>query len=110
MSLIRWSSEDLDQAVTTQKPVFVDLRADWCPQCGPQEQIVERIAPSYQDKMIFGSIDVGQHAEITDRYGIKGLPAFLLFKDGKHQETLAGFKSAPLLRSLLDRFLHDNKS
>ena len=105
MSLIRWSPEELDKNITSTKHVLVDLRADWCPQCGPQEQVVERVTPTYKDKIVFGSVDVGAYPEISERFGIKGLPALLLFRDGNLQDTLAGFKSAPLLKSLLDGFL-----
>ena len=105
MALERWTPEELRAAIETGEPVLVDLRADWCPQCGPQEAVLERVASLYQGRVRFGSLDVEAHPEIVDTYGVQGLPTMLLFRDGHLFEVLNGFKRAPLVRIALERLL-----
>lgn len=97
----RWTPSELEQAVAGGGPLLVDLRADWCLQCDPQERVLERVVPDYQDRVQVGSVDVGAHPELVDAHGVRTLPAFLLFVDGKHRATLSGFRRAPELRGLL---------
>lgn len=106
MSLPDWTSTDLDDVVASGAPVLADLRADWCVQCGPQEQVLERIAPEFEGTVYFGSVDVGAHHEVVDRYGIRGLPSLLIFAGGEQRDTLNGFKRAPLVRQALLRLLN----
>lgn len=101
MALADWSTEQLDEAVASHDTVLVDLRAPWCAQCGPQEQVIERLAPELAGRVVVGSVDVGEHVEVADRYGIQTLPALLVFRRGSLAGTLVGFKRAPLVRRAL---------
>jgi thioredoxin 1 len=105
MSVARWNPEELEGVVASGRPVLVDLRADWCRQCAPQEQVVERLLPSYEGEVAIGSVDVGDHPEVSERYEILGLPAFLLFNGGDHKETVNGFRRAPELRAVISKLL-----
>lgn len=105
MSATRWSPAEVQALVDSQKPVLVDLRADWCPQCGPQEQVVERLSDEYADRVHIGSLDVGIHTEYADEFSVQGLPAFLLFNQGVHQDTINGYQRAPQLRAAIRTLL-----
>ena len=105
MALERWSDEKLTEAIEAGSPLLIDLRADWCPQCGPQEGVLERIEPDFAEQVTFGSIDVEQYPTILETYGLRGLPALLLFNNGEHQETLSGFKRAPVVRQALKKLV-----
>ena len=105
MAILRWSDEELEAAIESGRPLLVDLQAEWCAQCRPQEKVLERLAPDFAGQVTIASVDVGQFPKVSDRFGIVGLPALLLFKDGKHWDTLCGFKRAPLIRQALSRLL-----
>lgn len=105
MTLPRWSAEEMNEAVASGDPVLVDLRADWCPQCGPQEQVLERLLPSMGEQVRFGSVDVGEHTSVVDDYGVRGLPTLLVFNQGRHHSSLQGFKRAPAVRQALEDVL-----
>lgn len=105
MPIAMWNEQDLSKAISSGQTLLVDLQADWCVQCGPQEQVLERVAPDYDGDVLIASVDVGEHPAIVDEYGISGLPALLLFKDGTHRETLCGFQRAPLLHIALKKLL-----
>ena len=101
MTLPRLTPAEMGGLVRTGLPVLIDLRADWCNQCGPQEQVLGRLAPEYEGRVSIGSVDVGVHPTIADEYEVKGLPAFLLFTNGTLTRTLSGFRRAPELRIAL---------
>jgi len=86
--------------------LLVDFRADWCLQCGPQETVLQRICGEYENRVHFASLDVGLYPEVCERYEVIGLPALLLFKNGRLQERLAGFKTAPLVRLALNKLIN----
>ncbi len=106
MALERWNDEELASAIERGSPLLVDLRADWCPQCGPQEGVIERVAPEFEGQVTFGSVDVGIHAAVLDTYEVKGLPTLLLFNNGAHQATINGFKRAPVIRLALKNLIN----
>lgn len=101
----RLTPTEMDGLVRGGGPVLIDLRADWCTQCGPQEQVLDRLAPEYAGQVAIGSIDLGTHPTLADDYDVKGLPAFLLFTNGMLTTTLSGFRRAPELRIALAELL-----
>lgn len=105
MVVPRWSPQDVQSLVAQGGPVLVDLRADWCIQCGPQEEVLARLLPEYAGRVTIGSVDVGTHPSFADEHGIKGLPAFLFFARGDHRLTVSGYRRAPELRENLSRLL-----
>lgn len=106
MALERWNDEELAKAIDQGNALLVDLRADWCPQCGPQEGVLERVAPEFEGQVTFGSVDVGLYPAVLDKYGVKGLPALLLFNNGEFKEPLCGFKRAPVIRLALKSLIN----
>lgn len=109
MSLNDWSEDELTTAIASGNALLVDLRADWCAQCGPQAQVLERIAPEFASAVTFSTVDVGRYPLVADRFGVSGLPALLLFNNGELQETLCGFKRAPLVRQAMARLIEEGE-
>ena len=106
MALQRWNDEELASAIEQGSALLVDLRADWCPQCGPQEGVLERVAPEFAGQVTFGSVDVGLYPTVLDMYGVKGLPTLLLFNNGEVKGTINGFKRAPIIRLALKNLMN----
>jgi thioredoxin 1 len=103
MSIMRWGPTDVAAAIADGGVVLVDLRSPSCPRCGPQEQVLERIAPSYHGHVTIASVDVVEHPELADDYGVQGVPTHLVFARGELKHTVAGFRRAPELTELLDK-------
>jgi thioredoxin 1 len=106
MALEQWNDEQLTSAIGKGGALLIDLQADWCPQCGPQEQILERVAPEFEGKVTFASMDVALYPSILDSYGVMGLPTLLLFNAGEYKESMNGFKRAPLVRMALEKLVN----
>ena len=71
-------------------PVLVDFWAPWCAPCRAIAPSVEALAETYTGKVKVGKLNVDDHPNIPQRYGIRGIPTLILFKDGQPVDQLVG--------------------
>jgi len=65
------------------KPVLVDFWAPWCGPCVRMSPILEELADSLKDKVVVAKLNVDENPKISRNYGIKGIPTFMIFKNGQ---------------------------
>ena len=80
------------EVLKSDKPVLVDFWAPWCGPCRMLAPILAEVAMEKGDKVKVGKVNVDENPELAAQYGISGIPAMLLFKDGKVAATSVGFK------------------
>lgn len=83
------------------QPVLLDFFADWCGPCRLQGPILEELKKRMGDKVEIKKIDVDQHMELANKYGIRVVPTLIIEKDGKVVRSLEGVTSAETLESML---------
>lgn len=87
------------------KAVLVDFWADWCGPCKMISPILEEIVEEYSEQLIIAKLNVDQNPSISPKFGIRGIPTLLLFKEGKVIATQVGALSKLQLKTFLDNHL-----
>jgi len=83
-------------------PVLVDYCAEWCGPCKVIAPVLEEIAAEYDGKMKVCKLDIDANGETPPKYGIRGIPTLMLFKNGNVEATKVGALSKSQLSAFLD--------
>lgn len=84
--------------------VFVDFYADWCGPCKAVAPVVERVAKEFAGRVKFAKLNADGNPATARRMRISGIPALLLFREGKVAMRTGGYQSDAELRSRLERY------
>ena len=89
----------------SDKPVLVDYWAEWCGPCKMIAPILDEVAGSYGTKLQVAKMNVDENREIPAKFGIRGIPTLMLFKNGELAATKVGAMSKAQLTAFLDQQL-----
>ncbi len=95
------ASFDAD-VLKADKPVLVDYWAEWCGPCKMIAPILDEIATEYGDRVKVCKIDIDSNQATPPKYGIRGIPTLMLFKNGAVEATKVGALSKSQLAAFLD--------
>ncbi|NJN53084.1 MAG: thioredoxin TrxA [Gammaproteobacteria bacterium] len=95
------ASFDTD-VLKADKPVLVDYWAEWCGPCKMIAPILDEIATEYGDRVKVCKIDIDSNQQTPPKYGIRGIPTLMLFKNGSVEATKVGALSKSQLAAFLD--------
>jgi len=83
------------------KPVIIDFFAEWCGPCRRQGPYLEELKKNLGDRIEIKKIDVDQHMDLANKYGIRVVPTLIIEKDDKVVRMLEGVTSAESLETML---------
>ena len=99
-----YASFDTD-VLKASKPVLVDYWAEWCGPCKMIAPILDEVSKDYDGKLRVAKMNVDQNRDVPAKYGIRGIPTLMLFKDGQLAATKVGALSKAQLTAFIDSHL-----
>ncbi len=93
------------EVLQSTAPVLVDYWAEWCGPCKMIAPILDEVATSYGSKLQIAKMNVDENRDIPAKFGIRGIPTLMLFKDGKLAATKVGALSKSQLTAFIDQQL-----
>ncbi|MFZ0486765.1 MAG: thioredoxin TrxA [Arenicellales bacterium] len=104
MSQIRHVTDDSfeQDVLSSDQPVLVDYWAEWCGPCKMIAPVLEEVAEEYGDKLQVVKLNIDENPSTPPKYGIRGIPTLMLFKNGNVEATKVGAVSKSQLTAFID--------
>ena len=104
VSIVKLSDDSFEEDVLkSSTPVLVDYWAEWCGPCKSIAPILEEISSEYEGKVTVAKLNIDDNAGTPPKYGIRGIPTLMLFKDGEVAATKVGALNKSQLTAFLDQ-------
>ena len=93
------------EVLQSQTPVLVDYWAEWCGPCKMIAPILDEVSKTYDGKLRVTKMNVDENRDVPAKYGIRGIPTLMLFKNGELAATKVGALSKAQLTAFIDSHL-----
>ena len=103
--LIILTDSNFQSEIAKHRLIVVDFWAPWCGPCRMVGPLVEELAAEYAGKVTFGKLNVDDNIMVPSRFGVRGIPTLIVFKDGKAVDTLVGAFSKSHIESKFKPYL-----
>ena len=104
MSIVHLSDASFEEDVINNSlPVLVDYWAEWCGPCKSIAPLLEEVATEYGDKVVIAKLNIDENPGVPPKYGIRGIPTLMLFKNGEVEATKVGSLNKSQLTAFLDQ-------
>ncbi len=89
--------------LSSSRPTLVDFWASWCAPCRAIAPVVEEIAGEYDGKLIVAKMNVDENPATPGKFGVRGIPTLILFKDGNVVDQVVGAVPKKQITDLVDK-------
>ncbi|KKW92618.1 MULTISPECIES: thioredoxin TrxA [Sphingobium] len=91
--------------IDADKPVLVDFWAEWCGPCKMIGPALEEISEELADKVVIAKINIDENPDAPGKYGVRGIPTMILFKNGEAAATKVGAAPKSALKGWIESVL-----
>ena len=106
MPEIKITAENFESEVkNSDKPVLLDLWAEWCGPCRMLSPVISDIAAEYAGKIKVGKINVDEQPQLAAMFGVESIPLVLIVKDGKTVDSSLGYRPKEQIKEFVERNL-----
>ncbi len=106
MPEIKITAENFESEVKNfDKPVLLDLWAEWCGPCRMLSPVISDIADEYAGKIKVGKINVDEQPQLAAMFGVESIPLVLIVKDGKTVDSSLGYRPKEQIKEFVERNL-----
>jgi thioredoxin 1 len=104
--IINITDDSFEKAViNSELPVLLDFWAPWCGPCNAITPVLEEIAAAYDGRLVVAKINIDDNSVTPQKFGVRGIPTLILFKNGEVESTKVGPVSKSQLSAFLDSHL-----
>lgn len=94
------------EVLQSDKVTLIDLWAEWCGPCRMMTPIVDELSTEYNGRAVIGKLNVDDNPEVPTEYNVRGIPTFLLFKNGELKEKIVGMQTKQALQNKIEALLN----
>ncbi|MBX7221037.1 MAG: thioredoxin [Blastocatellia bacterium] len=104
-NVVEITDGNFEKVVSTGQPVLVDCWAAWCAPCRMLSPTIEALANDYEGRAVIGKLNVDENSATSAKFGIKGIPTLILFKDGGEKERIVGATAKENIARMIDKYM-----
>lgn len=102
----QFSDANFKTEVLDKKDVtLIDLWAEWCGPCKIMNPVIEELVTEYEGKAVIGKLNVDDNPEVPMQYNVRGIPTFLIFKNGELVDKVVGATTKQALKDKIEAYL-----
>ena len=99
---IEITDANFEEIINSDKPVLVDFWAEWCGPCKMIAPILDEVSKEYAGRLKVAKLNIDENQQTPPKYGIRGIPTLMLFKNGNVEATKVGALSKSQLTAFID--------
>jgi len=100
------NSANFNRTINNHEVVLVDFSADWCSPCNLMVTTIESLSKEFNDKAVISKINIDTNPELANAYGIRSLPSFVYFQNGKVVDAQVGLQTKTSIREKIKNLLN----
>ena len=90
------------EVIGNDKLTVIDLWAEWCGPCKLMTPVVEELSTEYEGRAVIGKLNVDNNPEVPSQFNVRGIPTFLIFKNGELKEKIVGAQTKQYLKDKIE--------